>query len=573
MKLPIAKHIEFFDKQLLFMEQEWQRYTSSKVLSLWKDRKLFIGRIWGFDKKRGQLIVRFKKGNLPRLKVPYQICLISSTAGSNHMNWDFTYDNFRQNHSIKSSRIEPIYHLKPQDEWRFLGCNQVTHEFMHEIEDSLLSKEHPLILFAQEDPPYKYLQNLKLFVSQNPSNLAINLDTKKTLEEWNPFKLPVHEKLTKHVLQLLESNKTTIIQGPPGTGKTHLVSEICKSYSEQGKSICVTATTNKTLIEIASKDALKEIVKVGRVLKTNLSYDEEKKVVGIKHIDETVAIPGNIIFSTYYLLSNEFKEFESKKNKFDLIVIEEASQAFLAAIAGFIELANKVLIVGDPMQLYPIISNPRECNKIHPSVKKAIRGLETFTVNHEEISHRITQTFRLSNKAASQTGIFYGNELLSVSPLNDEKLFKTKYADMFCEQCGASIVKMDMLEIENGAGIPLATKMAIDIKKNNPNFSIAILSNLKKTVEEIYDSVLMNYHKVNDFEIETIDRIQGLTTDVTILLFESSIQFGLELNRFNVATSRAKRGTIIITGNQIEMLQGVNPLVKNYLSNAKNIEI
>ena len=46
--------------------------------------------------------------------------------------------------------------------------------------------------------------------------------------------------------------------------------------------------------------------------------------------------------------------------QYDLIVIEEASQVFLTAIVAFKSLGRLCLIVGDPMQLPPIVklNNP-----------------------------------------------------------------------------------------------------------------------------------------------------------------------------------------------------------------------
>ena len=52
--------------------------------------------------------------------------------------------------------------------------------------------------------------------------------------------------------------------------------------------------------------------------------------------------------------------------------------------------------------------------------------------------------------------------------------------------------------------------------------------------------------------IETVARIQGLTTDVTIFVIPNSgYNHSLEKRLFNVATSRAKRHTIIISDKNI----------------------
>jgi hypothetical protein len=91
MSLPIPKHIEFFEQQLFEMEHSRLDYLRASVRGLWKSGKLYIGRIWGYDENRGQVILRFKKGRVPRLKVPYQVCLIGSAVSGSPDDWNFTY--------------------------------------------------------------------------------------------------------------------------------------------------------------------------------------------------------------------------------------------------------------------------------------------------------------------------------------------------------------------------------------------------------------------------------------------------------------------------------------------------
>ena len=445
MSLPISKHIEFFDHQLQEMEKERLVYMRAYVRSLWKEGKLFVGRIWGYDYARGQLIIRYKQGRLPRLKVPYQICLMSPTAGSNPDEWLFSYDKFRQSHTIINSKIIPAYFMKPEGQWRYQGCNQVTSEFFNAISDDLENSKHPLVIIAEEDPPYRYLENLKKFVDLNPHNKILNLEVNLNPVNWSPFILPKHNVLAEYVLKLVEKQPITIIQGPPGTGKTYLVAQICESFLNANKSICVTTLTNKTLTEIAKEKPLELLLNSGRISKRNLSLDELKNIPNLKQAKDTTAIPGEMMLSTYFLLSDEINEIEIKNQKFDLIIIEEASQAYLATIAAFVELGTKVLVVGDPMQLYPIVLEEEICSLIHPKINLAIKGLQTFAYSNEDISYLIKDTYRLTKKAARQTGVFYNNQLESVSPLNDQNLIITKYSDLVCSEGGTSIIKYKLI--------------------------------------------------------------------------------------------------------------------------------
>jgi superfamily I DNA and/or RNA helicase len=71
---------------------------------------------------------------------------------------------------------------------------------------------------------------------------------------------------------------------------------------------------------------------------------------------------------------------------------------------------------------------------------------------------------------------------------------------------------------------------------------IATVKALQKTMADNYKHLL----------VETVDRIQGLTTDITIFIIpNTSLTYLLEPRLFNVATSRVKRHTIIIADKSI----------------------
>ena len=70
--------------------------------------------------------------------------------------------------------------------------------------------------------------------------------------------------------------------------------------------------------------------------------------------------------------------------------------------------------------------------------------------------------------------------------------------------------------------------------------------------------------------VETIDRIQGLTTDFCIFFIpEESIPFALHVNRFNVATSRARYCTLIIASKEIKHFVNLNSEIENYFNSIK----
>lgn len=93
--------------------------------------------------------------------------------------------------------------------------------------------------------------------------------------------------------------------------------------------------------------------------------------------------------------------------QYDLVVIEEASQAFLTAIVAFKQLGVDCLIVGDPMQLPPIVklNNPQYNSW---NVATQVEGLKSMALGTSIKSYRIVTTFRLTSRSASLTKCFTG---------------------------------------------------------------------------------------------------------------------------------------------------------------------
>jgi rRNA-processing protein FCF1 len=105
------------------------------------------------------------------------------------------------------------------------------------------------------------------------------------------------------------------------------------------------------------------------------------------------------------------------------------------------------------------------------------------------------------------------------------------------------------------------------LKVNEPYLHISILSNYIDTVKALQKNIYGIIDNPKNLLIETVARIQGLTTDITIFIIPNSgYNHSLEKRLFNVATSRAKRHTIIIADkNIISSYPHLDENVKAYL--------
>lgn len=580
MQIPNQQHIEFYEWQINVIEEEWERYANTSMKLLIQEKRLFVGRIWGLQELQGNVVLRFKAGLVPRMKQPYLLCMVGAGALANSSDWDFTYLQFRISDNPRLSgfntEIQTINYLKSDDaKWSYILVNGFEQKLLSQIKDNYLSKgNHPLVVVAESDPPIDYLINLKDFVLKNPFDGILNLDVTVNEQEWSPKSLNNSKSVTTTVIDLLDRHKTILIQGPPGTGKSHLAAEICEQYLSKELSICVTALTNKALMEIADKDGLNAPLDQGKVSKTNLSSDEFKLIPKLKPVDDLAPIQGELLLSTYYKLSQKQAELAAGKKRFDLLIIEEASQAYLATIAMFSSIAKKLLIIGDHKQLTPVVKQKEQSYKIHPEIDGVINGLETFAFNNNDISNRLTFTRRLTSEAAKITAVYYQNTLKSISKDEGNTKFTSRHFDMFHSNGGISIAKLpaSMQGFTEKDVIRFICQIGHEILSSNNKIEISLLSpyiKVESALYEQYSRLSSDYSRVT---LNTIHKIQGLTTDVTILYLPlNNPSFDLNANLFNVATSRAKKGTLIVSYKQIELLTGASPETMTFIHRCQDV--
>ena len=580
MQIPNQQHIEFYQWQINVIEEEWERYANTSMKLLIQEKRLFVGRIWEIQEAHGGVVLRFKAGLVPRMKQPYILCMVGAAAPGNSSDWDFTYLQFRVSDNPRLSglntEIKTINYLKSDDaKWSYVLVNGFEQKLLNQIKDNYLSMgNHPLVVIAESDPPIDYLINLKDFVLKNPSDVILNLNVTVNENEWSPNSLDNSKSVTTTVIDLLDSHKTILVQGPPGTGKSHLAAEICEQYIFKGLSICVTALTNKALMEIADKDGLNSPLDQGKVSKTNLTSDEFKLIPKLKPVDDLAPIQGELLLSTYYRLSQKQVELAAGKKRFDLLIIEEASQAYLATISMFNSIAKKLLIIGDHKQLTPVVKQKEQSYKIHPEIDGVINGLETFAFNNNNISNRLTFTRRLTSEAANLTAVYYQNTLKSISDDEGKTKFTSQYFELFHPNGGISIAKLpaSMQGFTEKDIIRFICGIGHEILSCNGKLEIALLSPYIKVESSLYEQYSRLSSDYSRITINTIHKIQGLTTDITILYLPlNNPSFDLDSNLFNVATSRAKKGTLIITYQHIDLVSGASNETLNFVHKCHNV--
>lgn len=575
----INNYKAFFADQVKESVNEQQKINRSTMRQLFRSGDISLAYVETIQRETGMVILKFPRRMAPRLKVQKSITIISKGAfqsmGNHPLEWDCTWGSFSENPAFHSagSDLTPMYYIQGnRDGYDHVACSGISGK-LYDIFDKTTNAGRSLTVIVYNPfPPVDYYKNLSRYMDVFSSNEELMLEPKMDYEDWQPEELAFNENnptgISDTILQALEDKNCCILQGPPGTGKSYTIAKIVANYLENEKSVCVTTMANKGLIELIKQSPLENLVSEGKIYKTNLSIDEKKQILGVKNAPSDLNVPaGELLCATNYVLSSVFSEKKMTLNglpSYDLIVIEEASQAFLTAIAAFKQLGKKCLIVGDPMQLPPIVKLNNPMYNAW-NVNTQVEGLKTFALGSDIKAYRIITTFRLTEKSASLTKIFYGNRFVSVKQKYED--FSAAGLPYFPNEGGAIYCCTNDLKdsLYSDSADALIHKIVDTMEHHFPNMSLAIMTPFRDTVKELQKQFSNSDYEL-DITIETIDRIQGMTVDYAVLYIPGrNPGFALEERRFNVATSRSLSTTLIISDMSLGQFHTIPPSVIQYV--------
>ncbi len=569
----------FFSDQLQQMEIEQKTIITTPVSQLLQHGDVTMGYIEKVIPERGHIVLKFPKGYAPRLKVPKSFVVIKKNAfdtyGTHPKEWRCTLEDFKKDatlHTI-SSDVLPLFFVPSRDGYEYVECSSVSLTLFDLLESALKAGKNLTVLIYDPFPPIDYFMNLKRYMDLYPANKELLLEPKIAYHDWHPEELSYNpnqpDAIAEAISKTLETEDCCILQGPPGTGKSYVIATIIAEYIRGNKTVCATTMANKGLIELILQKPLKEILESGKISKTNISADERRQAPKLKNVLKGLLVPkGELLCSTNYILSGVFSSKNIETHgipSFDLVVIEEASQVFLTALVAFKSLGNRCLIVGDPMQLPPIV---KSLNKPQYKLFNAIaqiEGMTTFALGTDKKAFRIITSHRLTPVSAKLTGIFYDNRFSSV---NAEYPDFSKIKDFHILPEGGVLYEVtnDMRNsICSDTAIGIIDEILNEFKAKYPEAEIAIIAPFKDTVKEIQKNFL-TVGTLPNLTIETVDRIQGMTVDYTIMYFPGwKPSFALDERRFNVSTSRSRTTTLIISDVPLENMHSAPEKVIAFL--------
>lgn len=567
MKYTRKDYENFLNAELETQMKEYEQIVCTKALILKERGEVFVGRFIKLQ-PNGMAIFKVRNSdNMPRKNTFWTASFLIGEMGS-FKNWgNNSWADLRKNYQRTYSDALCAWIQKSEEnEFCIIGIKKLTTEFAQ-----LLEAERPIIAFGPKDPPLQYLLNL-IDIVRDSSCIETQkiLDFDENSSQWNPLKIEAKADFTSLLLSDMKDNNCIVVQGPPGTGKTYRMAQLAAKLLAENKSVLVTALTNQALMELAKKDDILPFLEKGKVSKTSLTVDENRELPKLQPIKDNLcnASSGNLSLATFYLSSGWAKE--ATEPPFDYVIMDEASQALLPMIAAAVKLGEKVILIGDQKQLAPIVvTNEDIINRFHWT--SIVKGFETICYNFSFRSYMLSDTFRLTKRGAESTGIFYNNELRSVS---DVQTIPSKLSELN-RQGGPMFIGLDM-RVGDKAPINALDSIFHLVSKlitESPKAEVAVLSKFRESVRQLQKHFILKWTKTKDLpdniRIETVDRVQGLTVDYCVFFIpNASIRYSLENKLFNVATSRAKYSTIIVTDNTI-LKENISEEVRKYLLKAQ----
>lgn len=578
MKYTRQEHSNFLEEELQAQTKAFnQKLNTSAKFLLQEREELFVAQFLAF--KDGEMILKFStKRGLPR-KGEYLYCFTVPKELRDFRNWgEKTYGdlvkekaNFTETVCVwqapskdKDGNLEKDFYIA--------GFRGVEIEFSVNISEA----EKMILLLGPNRPPFEYIANLQKIVQNNYSeNVSSILDQDFLKTNWQPSLLDNKNDIPNFILSQLSLTDQVVLIGPPGTGKTYQIAEICKRLCEQGKSVLVTSLTNRALIEVVEKPALSSLLDNGMIFKTKISTDEKNEFPKLQPTKEINPQPSNLVLSTFFIASSEaakLNDIINDKPPFDYVIVDEASQALLAMFGAAKLLGKKNIWIGDTKQLPPVVAiNDKVSKKNYDFL---VDGLKALSDSSSVPIFQLTETYRLPKRGSDYTGIFYNNSLKSRAKTEIRLSFPEIPDDInvfFNPQGGSTLIKAD-LEVGNkkpSTAIEIARMLVAHLLKVRENLHISVLSNYIDTVKALQKNIYGSIENPKNLLIETVARIQGLTTDITIFVIPNSgYNHSLEKRLFNVATSRSKRHTIIIADKDIiSSYPHLDEDVKMYLQN------
>jgi len=352
------------------------------------------------------------------------------------------------------------------------------------------------------------------------------------------------------------------VQGPPGAGKTFTGAQMICALVRQGKTVGITANSHKVIRNLIDK-VIAEADRLGIDLqcahKADKLEDNRHRLSFSRRSEDLISSIGagvDVGGGTAWLWSRS-DAFETV----DVLFVDEAAQMALPNVLAVSQAAKTLVLIGDPQQLDQPIqgSHPDGCDV--SALHHILDGAQTIAADHGLF---LEETWRLHPDICRFTSeLFYADQLRPLQGLERQVIGgETRMS-------GAGLRYLPVAHSGNQNNSPEEAAAIADLV----NEVIAAGVNWTDRHGETYpvtldDILIITPYNAQVFEIQqrlpgarvgTVDKFQGQEAPIAIYSTATSshadaprgMEFLYSLNRFNVATSRAKCVSVLVSSPQL----------------------
>ncbi len=431
-------------------------------------------------------------------------------------------------------------------------------------------------------------QNLFDFVAADQSSQQLALGVKAPSNKALPAnieRLGSEDFLTDdqkhHLKRALEARDYYLLQGPPGTGKTSaIILKMVQHYLQESEEvITLLAFTNRAVDEIADKLKRNDIEYIRLGGSNNADSQILRNLIQGKNLNElTDLLKGNRVFVSTISSFLSRKPTLKHITRFDLLIVDEASQLLEPHLIGILPYFRKYVLIGDQNQLPAVCSLKEslcqtERKELHEIGIKDLRVslFERLFKKAEEAGWdhaygTLKHHFRMHDDIADLVNPYYDHKLESYTGRQKENLKPIVNLEGLAAEvlgtCRLSFVAVP--QQESYKSCPREALIVAELIRAiqghyGADFDAqkvgvmtpwrAQISEIKKAIGE--ESIL------SKVSVDTIERYQGSEKEIIIIstaifsagqlkMLQSLNEEGKVDRKLNVAISRARERLIII---------------------------
>ena len=249
--------------------------------------------------------------------------------------------------------------------------------------------------------------------------------------------------------------------------------------------------------------------------------------------------------------------------KFDVVIIDEASQLSIPLSIAAMCRADKYIFVGDHKQLDPIVPKKSNNEMFSESIFGRLARIYPNEINLLNTSYRLNESLiKIPNT------LFYNNLLHSDSTTKqDNTQYQCNYHSQILNNDSHTLVLHNVFDAQGRSPFEakLVAEMVADFLNNGVNIKdIGIMSPYRAQVREIKKEIkkILRNSIPNPFDtlfVDTVDSMQGQERNYIIYSFANShplesmrrLDFFYSPNRLNVAITRAIKKCIVISNYKV----------------------